>query len=365
MRDAAGQRADVARLLLPHRSRWPPAAPGVRPLSDHALASRLSYFLWSSMPDAELLAHARAGDLHRPEVLAAQARRMLKDPRVRGLATEFGGNWLDFRRFEEHNAVDRERFPTFTNELRAAMFEEPVRFLLDVFRSDRSVLDLLYGDHTFVNAGAGQALRHAAVDQARGRGRLGARRRRRPLRPRRAAAHGGVPDQERPGLRTSPVKRGYWVVKNVLGERIPPPPAVVPELPRDEAKLDLPLRELLARHREDPACAGCHARFDAWAWCSRATAPSASGAARIWPAGRSTPAPRSPAAARARGLAGLRDYLREQRQDDFVDNLCAQAAGLRAWAARCCCRTTPRWPQMKAPARGRAASASTAWSRAW
>src|SRR5262249_45448555 len=81
---------------------------GVRPLSDYALACRLSYFLWSSMPDAELLAHAAAGDLHRPDVLTAQARRMLRDPRVRGLATEFAGNWLDFRRFEEHNSVDRE-----------------------------------------------------------------------------------------------------------------------------------------------------------------------------------------------------------------------------------------------------------------
>src|SRR4029434_3656457 len=90
----------------------------MRPLPDHALASRLSYFVWSSMPDEELLARAAAGDLHKPEVLAAQTRRMLKDPRSLGLATEFGGNWLDFRRFEEHNAGDRERFPVFTNELR-------------------------------------------------------------------------------------------------------------------------------------------------------------------------------------------------------------------------------------------------------
>src|SRR5260370_41166412 len=103
------------------------------------------------MPDAELLAHAEAGDLHQPGVLTAQTRRMLRDPKVRGLATEFGGNWLDFRRFEEHNAVDRERFPSFTNDLREAMFQEPVRFLEDVIRSDRSVLDLLYGSHTFVN----------------------------------------------------------------------------------------------------------------------------------------------------------------------------------------------------------------------
>ncbi len=91
--------------------------PGGRPLSDYALASRLSYFLWSSMPDAELLGHAVVGDLNRPDVLAAQARRMLKDSRIRNFAREFGGHWLDFRRFEEHNAVDRERFPAIDNEL--------------------------------------------------------------------------------------------------------------------------------------------------------------------------------------------------------------------------------------------------------
>ena len=111
----------VSVLMSPHFCyRIDLAGPGAaaRPLSDYALASRLSYFLWSSMPDAELLSHAAAGDLHEPDVLTAQARRMLRDPRVRGLATEFGGNWLDFRRFEEHNAVDRERFPGFTNELR-------------------------------------------------------------------------------------------------------------------------------------------------------------------------------------------------------------------------------------------------------
>ena len=111
-----------------NRSWWRPrskaAAPsGSVPLSDHALASRLSYFLWSSLPDEELLARAAAGDLHRPEVMAAEARRMLQDDRARGLAVEFGGHWLDFRRFAEHNAVDRERFPAFDDALRQAMFE--------------------------------------------------------------------------------------------------------------------------------------------------------------------------------------------------------------------------------------------------
>src|SRR5262249_13747022 len=88
---------------------------------------------------------------HRPEVLAAQARRMLRDDRVRGLATEFAGNWLDFRRFEEHNSVDRQRFPAFDDELRRAMFEEPVRFFIDVVHNDRPVLEFLDAGHTFVN----------------------------------------------------------------------------------------------------------------------------------------------------------------------------------------------------------------------
>ena len=125
---------------------------GRRSLTDDELASRLSYFLWSSIPDEELLRKARTGELHQPEVLVTQTRRMLRDNRTRGLATEFAGNWLDFRRFEEHNAVDHERFPAFTDELRQAMFEEPIRFFVDVMQQDRSVLDFLYADHTFVNA---------------------------------------------------------------------------------------------------------------------------------------------------------------------------------------------------------------------
>ena len=169
------------------------AAP-VSPLSPYALASRLSYFLWSSMPDEELLERAQAGDLQKPDVLAAQARRMLKDDRAKGLALEFAGNWLDFRRFEEHNAVDRERFPSFTNDLREAMFQEPVRFFEDVIRNDRSVLDMLYGNYTFVNP---LLANHYGMPEVDGRPRrLGAGGRCAPLRPRRPAAHGGVPHAE-------------------------------------------------------------------------------------------------------------------------------------------------------------------------
>jgi hypothetical protein len=144
----------VSILMSPHfcyRLDLPAAGEAARPLSDYALASRLSYFLWSSMPDEELLAHAAAGDLHQPEVLVAQARRMLRDARVRGLAEQFAGNWLDFRRFEQTNTVDRARFPSFTNDLRQAMAEEPIRFLVHVASRNRSVLDFLDADYTFVN----------------------------------------------------------------------------------------------------------------------------------------------------------------------------------------------------------------------
>ncbi len=126
-----------SRLLAAAKPAPAPAATAgpVTPLSAYALASRLSYFLWSSMPDEELLAHASSGDLVKPEVMLAQARRMLKDPRARGLAIDFAGNWLDFRYFETYNSVDRDRFPAFTNELRDAMFQEPVRYIEDMVRT--------------------------------------------------------------------------------------------------------------------------------------------------------------------------------------------------------------------------------------
>ena len=293
-------------------------APG-QALSGYALASRLSYFIWSSMPDEELLARAEAGDLQKPDVLIAQARRMLKDDRARGLALEFAGNWLDFRRFEEHNAVDRERFPSFNNDLREAMFQEPVKFIEDVIRKDRSVLDLLYADYTFVNPilarhygmpeVAGGADDWVRVDDARLYGRGG-------LLPMSVFL-----TQNAPGLRTSPVKRGYWVVRRVLGESIPPPPPVVPELPHDEAKMDLPLREMLARHRENPSCAGCHARFDSLGLAFEGYGPIGEKRSEDL-AGRPVDARTVfPGGMQGAGFEGVLAYIREYRQKDFVDNL--------------------------------------------
>jgi hypothetical protein len=297
-----------------------PARPGVAPLTDDSLASRLSYFLWSSMPDEALLARAAAGDLRRPEVLAAEAKRMLLDRRARGLAVEFGGNWLDFRRFEEHNAVDRERFPAFDNELREAMFEEPIQFFLDVIRNRRPILDFVYGSHTFVNSAL---VRHygmtgvspkpgewVKVDDARAYGRGG------------LLGMSVFLTKNAPGLRTSPVKRGYWVVKRVLGEEIPPPPAAVPELPRDEAKMELPLRDTLARHRQDPSCAACHMRFDSLGLALEGYGPVGEKRAKDL-AGRPVDARAEfPGGVPGEGLDGIRAYIREHRQNDFVDNVC-------------------------------------------
>ncbi len=296
------------------------AANGYRPLSGYSLASRLSYFLWSSMPDEELLSHAAAGDLSKPAVLAAQVRRMLKDSRARALATEFGGNWLDFRRFESHNAVDRGRFPSFTNELREAMFEEPIRFITDLIQNDRNVLDLLYGDYTFVNrtlaqhygmpvstAGQDEWFR---VNDARAYGRGG-------LLPMAVFL-----TQNAPGLRTSPVKRGYWVARRALGEVIPPPPPTVPELPHDESKSDLPVREMLAKHRENKMCASCHARFDSFGLAFEGYGPVGERRNKDL-AGRPVDVNATfPGGGQGAGLDGLLTYIRANREKDFLNNLC-------------------------------------------
>jgi len=310
-------------LVSPHFCyRLTRAEPGkdVQPLSDYELANRLSYFLWSSMPDAELLAYAAKGDLRRPEVLKAQTRRMLGDKKVRGLATEFAGNWLDFRRFDEHNAVDRQRFPAFTSELRQAMFEEPIRYFVDLAERNRSVLDLLYGNDTFVNRPLAKHYGMPApkppaewvhVEDAQRFGRGG------------ILPMAVFQTKNAPGLRTSPVKRGYWVVRRVLGEQIPPPPPTVPELPKDEAKLgELTLPQVLARHRADKSCAGCHKRFDAVGLVFEDFGPI--GERRVKDlGGRPVETGATfPDGKDRNGLAGLREYLKEKRQDDFVDNLC-------------------------------------------
>ena len=290
------------------------------PLSSYALASRLSYFLWASMPDEELLRHAAANDLQRPAVLLAQTRRMMKDARVRGLATEFTGNWLAFRLFETNNAVDRQRFPQFNNDLREAMFQEPIRYVEDTIQNNRSVLDLLYGNYTFVNpvlakhygipGVEGDANHWVRIDDARQYGRGG------------LLPMSVFMTQNSPGLRTSPVKRGNWVVQKVLGIRVPPPPPVVPELPSDESKTDLPIREMLAQHRSNPFCAACHARFDSFGLAYEGYGPIGDVRTKDLAGRPVDTAVTYPGGINGVGFEGLRDFIRDHRQDQFINNLC-------------------------------------------
>ncbi len=292
----------------------------IAPLGDEALASRLSFFLWSSIPDDELRRLARAGKLHEADVLRSQVHRMLRDQRARALAVEFGGQWLDFRRFEQHNSVDRERFPAFTDQLRSAMFEEPVHFLQHLLHSDGSLLDCLYADYVWVNE---PLAAHYGYPK--------------PTHPNRDGwqmmpankGRGGLMTmsvfltQNAPGRRTSPVKRGYWVVRRLLGERIPAPPPNVPDLPTDEAQLgSLTLRETLARHREHASCAGCHNRFDSIGLVFENFGPI--GEARTQDLAGNPVDVRAvfPSGEEGSGVEGLREYVRIHRQKDFIENYC-------------------------------------------
>jgi len=227
-----------------------------RPVSPWELAARLSYFLWSSLPDEPLRRAAADGSLTRPERRAAEVRRMLADPRSEALAREFAARWLRFRGFGERAPVDREAFPEFTPELQADMEAEATAFLADMIRHDRPLRELFAARHTFLNerlaahyavAGvAGPELRRVEVaDHGRG-GLLGM-----------AAilASNSYP------RRTSPVLRGNWVLTAVLGTPTPPPPADVPPL-EEAAAEGAGIRDRLKAHRAAAACAACHDRID-------------------------------------------------------------------------------------------------------
>jgi uncharacterized protein DUF1592/uncharacterized protein DUF1588/uncharacterized protein DUF1587/uncharacterized protein DUF1585/uncharacterized protein DUF1595/cbb3-type cytochrome c oxidase subunit III len=234
-----------------------PSNPAPRPISEHELASRLSYFLWSSMPDEELLRCADQQTLRRPEVLAAQVRRMLKDTKSRALVQEFGGQWLEFRALESVKP-DRERFPDFEEYLRMSMRTETEMFFESIVREDRSILDFIDGKYTFLNERLAQLYKLPGI--------TGPEFRRVDL-----TAHperGGVLTQASVltvssyATRTSPVLRGKWILENILNAPSPPPPPDVPNL--DEAALgeSVSLRQQLEKHRTNAVCASCHARMD-------------------------------------------------------------------------------------------------------
>ncbi len=232
-----------------------------KPLTGYELASRLSFFLWSSIPDTELRRAAAAGELANPDLLAKQVKRMTVDPKARRLATEFFGQWLGFYHFNEYRGVDTGRFPEFTEEVKSAMYDEAISTFEYIVRQGRPVKDVLYADYAFLNkplaafygikkdvASTGAVER---VDGVRAFDRGGALR------------LGAVLTTTSAPLRTSPVKRGDWVLRRILGTPTPPPPADAGTLPGDDASFNgLTLRQRLTQHKRNATCANCHLRID-------------------------------------------------------------------------------------------------------
>ncbi len=223
-------------------------------LDDYALASRLSYFLWSSMPDDELLDLAEHGQLRNS--LSKQVRRMLASPNAHALVENFAGQWLQIRSLETF-APDKQLFPDFDPSLRVAMQKETELFFEHVMTEDRSLFDFITGDYTFVNSRlakfyglsgvVGDGFQKVSLAGTPRRGVL---------------TQASVLTLTSNPTRTSPVKRGKWVLENLLGTPPPPPPPNIPELDDKSRKLAGTLRQQLEQHRTNATCASCHARMD-------------------------------------------------------------------------------------------------------
>jgi mono/diheme cytochrome c family protein len=226
-------------------------------LDDLALASRLSFFLWSSIPDDELLDTAIRGELHKPRVLEKQTRRMLADARSKNLVSNFAGQWLYLRNLDSITP-DLRLFPDFDDNLRQAFRQETEFFFESVLREDRNVLDLLNADYTFLNERLakhygipniyGSRFRRVTLGQNHERGGL--------------LRQGSILTVTSYATRTSPVIRGHWILENLLGTATPPPPPNVPALKENTVAKSLPMRERLAAHRANTACASCHNLMD-------------------------------------------------------------------------------------------------------
>jgi hypothetical protein len=236
-----------------------PAPPGRRsaPISDYELASRLSYFLWSSTPDDELLELAGKGALRQPGTLEAQVRRMLRDPKSQALVENFAGQWLQFKNIDVVRP-DIERFRAFDDQLRLAMRRETELFLGHIIREDRSVLEMLDANYTFVNERlarfygipnvSGPEFRRVDVSNtARGGGLL---------------AQASILTVSSYSTRTSPVLRGKWILENLLNSPPAEPPPAVPALDDTKVGLNGTLRQQMEQHRKNPACSSCHSLMD-------------------------------------------------------------------------------------------------------
>jgi hypothetical protein len=263
----AAIRALIARVLVSPAFlyRVETIAPGQeraeRPLNAWELASRMSFFLWSSIPDDELRRAAAAGELNDPSMLAKQVKRMTADPKARRFATEFFGQWLGFYHFDEYRGVDTGRFPEFTDDVKSAMYDEAISTFEHIVRRDRPVSEILAADYTFLNKPLAKFYgiernvpssdKMVLVEGANALNRGGALR------------LGSVLTSTSAPLRTSPVKRGDWILRRILGTPTPPPPADAGNIAADDRTFQgLSLREKLNEHKRNATCASCHLKID-------------------------------------------------------------------------------------------------------
>jgi hypothetical protein len=233
-----------------------PSENGVQPLGAMPLASKLSYFLWSSMPDEELMKLAESGELLNTNVYRQQIRRMLVDPKAQALGERFALQWLDLERLGTEVRPDPKHFPEFDPKLNEAMHREVIAYVNHIFRNDRSLIELIDSDYTFVNDRLahlyglktlkGDAMQKVSLTDKNRGGIVGM-----------AAIHAVTSYP----LRTSPVLRGRWVLESLLGDKVPPPPPDVPALEEDD-HAHKTLREQLEVHRTKSECAACHDKMD-------------------------------------------------------------------------------------------------------
>ena len=313
-------RLTIARVLTSpaflYRKEQPPPGDKATPVSGLELANRLSYFLWSSMPDAELRRMALAGTLTNQRALVEQTRRMSDDPRTQRLAIQFACQWLHVRNFDQNDDKNEKLYPEFA-KLRGEMYEEIVRFFEDMFRNDGSILGLLNANHTFLNEAlakhydiggvSGPAWRRVEGVREKGRGGV--------------LGMATVLASQSGASRTSPILRGNWVFETLLDERLPRPPSDVPDLP-DEVPSGLTARQLIEKHSSVAACAKCHARIDPYGFALEQY--DAIGRLRSQVVDTKT---KLPSGKEIEGIQGLRDYLLKDRRDDVVRQFCRKLLG--------------------------------------